>query len=50
VSTIGTVVERLEKDIERWRRCELTSDEFSVALSHASRDFNVAYDAQEAEE
>lgn len=41
------VVEALERYINEWRNCELTSDEFSVQLAHASRDFNAAVDAEE---
>ena len=40
------VVERLERDVRDWRNCQLTSDEFSVRLSHAARDFGVAYDRE----
>lgn len=43
------VVERLEREIEEWKNCQLTSDEFSVRLSHASRDFNRAVDEEESE-
>jgi hypothetical protein len=43
----GEVVAHLERLIEAWKVCELTTDEFSVQLAHASRDFNRAVDEEE---
>jgi hypothetical protein len=47
--TTLSVVRDLERLIQDWKRCDLTSDQFSVQLAHASRDFNAAYDREEGE-
>jgi predicted methyltransferase len=40
------IVKALEQSIELWKTCQLTSDEFSVVLSHASQNFNQAEDSE----
>lgn len=41
------VIQSLEQSIEKWKMCDYTSDEFSIRLAHASRDFNIAVDYEE---
>lgn len=42
------VIQSLEQSIEKWKMCDYTSDQLSVYLAHASRDFNLAVDYEES--
>lgn len=43
------IIIQLEMDIQLWRQCKYTSDEMSVRLHHAARDFD-KFDPENLEE